>query len=128
LYDPEFGFVADVEMWMRLTTHGDVAYSRDPLVRVCEREENHEATADPWPSMASIFATHLRYAGVAYPGLAAGPKRLHVRLSADVSVARMMASRIKRRRRALPSNSRRLAEVGGPVCKLARLASLLGQR
>src|SRR3989442_10681902 len=38
LYDPAFGFVADVEMWMRLGLHGSVGYLATPLIAVRERE------------------------------------------------------------------------------------------
>jgi glycosyltransferase involved in cell wall biosynthesis len=44
LYDPSYGFIADVEMWMRLSSHGDVAYVREPLIRVREREDDHIET------------------------------------------------------------------------------------
>ena len=38
LYDPAGGFIADVEMWMRLSGQGDVAYVAEPLIAVRERE------------------------------------------------------------------------------------------
>jgi glycosyltransferase involved in cell wall biosynthesis len=66
LYDLSCGFIADVEMWMRLSTRGDVAYVREPLIRVCEREENHvEAINNQrWIMMAAKI--HRRYLPAAY--------------------------------------------------------------
>jgi glycosyltransferase involved in cell wall biosynthesis len=48
LYDPDFGFVSDVEMWLRLALAGDVAYIARPLIRVREREAGHEYFATRW--------------------------------------------------------------------------------
>lgn len=45
LYDPAFGFVADTELWMRLTVEGDVAFVSEPLIKVREREAWHFATS-----------------------------------------------------------------------------------
>src|SRR5262249_506766 len=45
LYNPEFDFVSDVEMWMRLSVNGDVAYVREPLIQVRDREQGHYATS-----------------------------------------------------------------------------------
>lgn len=44
LYDSTYGFISDVELWMRLSLNGDVAYVKTPLIRVREREEDHFAT------------------------------------------------------------------------------------
>jgi glycosyltransferase involved in cell wall biosynthesis len=38
LLKPEFGEVADVEMWLHLASIGDVAYVRKPLIRVKQRD------------------------------------------------------------------------------------------
>ena len=66
LYDLSCGFIADVEMWMRLSSYGDVAYVRQPLIRVAEREENHIETANTtrWIKMAARI--HRRYLTGAY--------------------------------------------------------------
>ena len=37
LYDASYGFISDVEMWMRLSMRGDVAYIDKPLIDVRER-------------------------------------------------------------------------------------------
>lgn len=41
-FDPAYGFVADVEMWLRLAAHGDVAYVARPLIRVRQRDASSE--------------------------------------------------------------------------------------
>lgn len=61
LYDPEYGFVSDVEMWMRLSTVGDVAYVATPEIQVREREEGHEANANAESLRAAIARIHRRY-------------------------------------------------------------------
>ncbi len=38
LFDPRFGFVADVDMWLRLAEKFDVAYVADPLITLASRE------------------------------------------------------------------------------------------
>lgn len=55
LYDSSCGFIADVEMWMRLSSRGDVAYVREPLISVRQREETHRETAagERWIRMAA---------------------------------------------------------------------------
>ena len=38
LFDERFGLLADVDMWMRLSEVGDVAYVREPLIRIASQE------------------------------------------------------------------------------------------
>jgi glycosyltransferase involved in cell wall biosynthesis len=38
LFDPRFGFLSDVDMWMRLAEEFDVAYLREPLITLACRE------------------------------------------------------------------------------------------
>ena len=45
LFDPSYGFVADVEMWLRLASRADVAYVASPLIRVRQRDETSELFA-----------------------------------------------------------------------------------
>ena len=61
LYDPSYGFVADVEMWMRLSRHGDVAYVREPLVQIRERDRRHEAVEDGICMIGTIARIHRSY-------------------------------------------------------------------
>jgi hypothetical protein len=48
LYSPTFGFVADVEMWIRLALIGDVGYIAEPLIQVREREPGHQYFEQRW--------------------------------------------------------------------------------
>ena len=38
LFDNRFGFIADVDMWMRLAERYEVAYVREPLIRIPTRD------------------------------------------------------------------------------------------
>jgi len=68
LYDPAAGFIADVEMWMRLSGQGDVAYVAEPLIAVREREQDHFATK-AWSSLLRATADiHRQYIPRAFPG------------------------------------------------------------
>jgi hypothetical protein len=61
LYDTDYGFVADVEMWMRLASHGDVVYLRDILMSVRAREAGHEYIATNWKAVDNVIRMHQRY-------------------------------------------------------------------
>jgi glycosyltransferase involved in cell wall biosynthesis len=54
LYDERFGFVADVEMWIRLALHGDVGYIARPLIDVREREPGHVYFERRWEILESL--------------------------------------------------------------------------
>jgi GT2 family glycosyltransferase len=62
LYSDEFGFIADVEMWMRLSQKGDVAYIAEPLIRLREREKDHEFARTNWPLVDTLLRIHRKYA------------------------------------------------------------------
>jgi hypothetical protein len=66
LYDTSCGFISDVEMWMRLSNRGDVAYVRQPLVSVRAREPNHPGTwnGGQWIRIAANI--HRRFLPFAY--------------------------------------------------------------
>ena len=66
LYDRSCGFISDVEMWMRLSSHGDVAYVSEPLIQVAEREADHAETinGDRWLRVAADI--HRRFLPAAY--------------------------------------------------------------
>ena len=66
LYDLSCGFIADVEMWMRLSSYGDVAYVAEPLIQVAAREEGHAETEnwDRWIKVAADI--HRRFLPSAY--------------------------------------------------------------
>ena len=55
LYDPDFGFVSDVEMWIRLGLHGDVGYLATPLIAVREREAGHMYFDRRWEIIETVI-------------------------------------------------------------------------
>jgi glycosyltransferase involved in cell wall biosynthesis len=88
LYNSTYGFIADVEMWMRLSAHGDVAYVQDPLIQVRTREADHFAHqkfAAIWLTAASI---HRRYLKLAYTG----PEALWRRSLMEMSLVHRLAT------------------------------------
>jgi glycosyltransferase involved in cell wall biosynthesis len=68
LYDPAAGFIADVEMWMRLSGQGDVAYVAEPLIAVRQRELDHFATKAWWSLLRATAEIHRQYIPRAFPG------------------------------------------------------------
>ena len=42
LFDPNYEFISDVEMWMRLSTKGKVGYVSEPIIQLTPREKNHK--------------------------------------------------------------------------------------
>jgi hypothetical protein len=54
LYDERFGFVADVEMWIRLALAGDVGYIARPLIDVREREPGHMYFERRWEILDTL--------------------------------------------------------------------------
>jgi glycosyltransferase involved in cell wall biosynthesis len=47
-FDPQFGFISDVEMWMRLSTKGKVGYVSEPLIELTPREREHVFFLPHW--------------------------------------------------------------------------------
>jgi len=41
VFNSEYGFISDVEMWMRLSTKGKVGYISEPLIELTPREKDH---------------------------------------------------------------------------------------
>lgn len=124
LYHPAYGFIADVEMWMRLSERGDVAYAAEPLVRVRTREDDHAVTADSWPVLAATLAIHRRYLPRRHRGVAGLLRRAELDARADLTIARELASRIRRGRPLVFGKSAgRIRAFAGPVGRL--LAALL---
>jgi len=97
LYDPSFGFIADVEMWMRLSTYGDVAYVREPLIQVREREQGHveSVNGDRWIRTAARI--HRKFLPAAYNGQARAVKQVLLELKLTNQYLRHQASRVRAR-------------------------------
>jgi len=124
LYHPAYGFIADVEMWMRLSEAGDVAFAAEPLVRVRTREDDHAVTADSWPVLASTLAIHRRYVPRRFHGVEGLVGRVKLDARADLTLARELASRLRRGRSlTFGKSAPRIRAFGGPVGRL--LATLL---
>jgi glycosyltransferase involved in cell wall biosynthesis len=118
LYNPAYGFIADVEMWMRLSDKGDVAYASKPLIRVRTREDGHEANENPWPLFAIVFAIHRRYVPRRYHGLSRVSAEARLRLRADLQVLREIAARVRRGKRpAIGAALEPLRASAGPLSR-----------
>jgi glycosyltransferase involved in cell wall biosynthesis len=119
LYEPTFGIFADVDLWIRLAHHGDVAYAASSLIRVRTRETDHVLAVDPWPQLASVFAIHRHHIASNF----VGTERLHRELifgtRADYSVLRTALFELRRTRRlTLGPSADRLRRNAGPIGRL----------
>ena len=56
LFDPRFGFVADVDMWMRLAEDYDVAYIPEPLIGL----PTNEALPKSWTGVAAAASMRMQ--------------------------------------------------------------------
>ncbi len=68
LYNPAYGFITDIDMWMRLSAYGDVAYVREPHLLLREREEDHQAIRNWAQITQNLFRIHVRHIPRAYRG------------------------------------------------------------
>src|SRR5258708_19135561 len=55
LFNPEFGFVADVDMWLRMACGSTVAYVPQPLITLMTKETDHSWTYDVWHRLFWLF-------------------------------------------------------------------------
>lgn len=127
MYNPIYGFISDVELWMRLCEQGDVAYAASPLVLVRERELHHDASVNPWPIHARTFSIHRRYTERTFHGAYGWYRTARLNLKADIIIASEVASCF-RSSKPLPSASdfSHAAVEGGPLMRTAgRLVSRL---
>ena len=60
LFDPQFGHISDVDMWMRFAAHYDVAYVRKPLIRTSARERDHPFNKWLWKGHDNIYKIHYK--------------------------------------------------------------------
>jgi glycosyltransferase involved in cell wall biosynthesis len=106
LYDPQYWFISDVEMWMRLSAHGDVAYVREPVIDVRVSESGH-AERSRWAELLRTNAAiHWKYWPLAYPQPVASLGRAKVAARFVYCFAMDAAANTKRRllRRSRPTN------------------------
>jgi glycosyltransferase involved in cell wall biosynthesis len=94
LYDPSCGFIADVEMWMRLSSHGDVAYLKEPLIQVRDREAGHEASLNGDRDIRMAANIHRRFIPAAYSHGGRAFRRLLLELRLSRQYVRYQAARV----------------------------------
>lgn len=95
-YDPEFGFVADIDMWMKLTETGGVAYVAEPLILVREREDDHFATADADAIIRTVGRIHRKHIPNVYEGMTALPRLAALKFRIAKRLGLLTAARMKR--------------------------------
>jgi glycosyltransferase involved in cell wall biosynthesis len=62
LFNPEFGFVADVDMWLRMACGSTVAYVPQPLITLMTKEADHSWTYDIWLRLFWLFRVYAAHA------------------------------------------------------------------
>jgi glycosyltransferase involved in cell wall biosynthesis len=97
LYDPDFGFVSDVEMWLRLALAGDVGYIARPLIGVREREPGHEYFSMRWEVTDTMVRMLRLYHTRAFSGAAGGLRSALFRARVEAHLLRGYLSALKRR-------------------------------
>lgn len=97
LYDPDFGFIADTEMWMRLSLYGDVGYIAKPLIQVREREPDHKYSRINWALIDTVIRIHRLYARRSFSGLNGYWRHLHLACRADRYLLEHYLACIKRK-------------------------------
>lgn len=74
-FDPAFGFLADVDMWLRLARDAEqVAYVPEPLITIAPREAHHPYRHVHWRHSfwsLGIYTKHLWFYQEKYPDLVA---------------------------------------------------------
>jgi glycosyltransferase involved in cell wall biosynthesis len=64
LFNPEFGFVADIDMWLRMACGSTVAYVPEPLITLMTKEADHPWTYDVWPRLFWLFRMYVTQAEI----------------------------------------------------------------
>ena len=62
-YDEDFGFLSDMDLWLRLAIHYDVGYLREPLLTCRMRDAAHEYSGVNWQIIewaVSIFCVNIQ--------------------------------------------------------------------
>ncbi len=61
LLDPSFGFISDVELWLRLSYLWDVAYINEPLINLGPRPTDHPFRHELWRAAFWSFSIYIKY-------------------------------------------------------------------
>jgi hypothetical protein len=93
---PAEGFIADVDMWMRLSMQRDVAYVREPHLLLRQRERDHRAGPNSIAITRTLARIHGRYIPVAYSGAPVAKARLRLCYWCNQIMALGAAHRLKR--------------------------------
>lgn len=120
LYEPRFGFFADVDLWIRLARFGDVAYESRPLIRVRTREDDHPVATNPWPQLAYLFDIHRVHLEQGLHGWERLRQKLQFLARADALFVRTALHELRSTRRiAIGDSAPRLSELAGPLGRVA---------
>jgi glycosyltransferase involved in cell wall biosynthesis len=118
LFDPEFGAVSDVEMWLRLCGHGDVGYVNELLLYIRGRDPHHPYRGAAWELTAQVIRAHRKYLPVTYQGGRLAVMRARKDLAVDVALARDFLNSVRHRRwRDVDEGRRYLDEYGGWISR-----------
>jgi len=121
LYDPDYGFVADVEMWLRLCASGDVGYIAEPLIQLRDREAQHEYSGLSWELIETILRIQRRYHDEVFHGWRGRWRRLRLTLRTEHLLLRRYAGCILRGEREARAEGRRHLRTSGAF--LSRIAA-----
>lgn len=58
LFNPEYGFISDVEMWLRLSRYEEYTYIHEPLITLTPREPDHIYFYPHWRLLYWLFAIY----------------------------------------------------------------------
>ncbi len=97
LFNPEFGFIADVDMWLRMACGSTVAYVPEPLITLMTKEADHPWTDDVWRRLFWLFqmcTVHVER----YKGRIVVPSALQHSQALRRHCLRSMVSLVKHRR------------------------------
>jgi glycosyltransferase involved in cell wall biosynthesis len=99
MYDPAFGFVADIDLWMRLSCQGDVAYVGEPIIDVREREAGHpyQEVTNTIAVYKKVAAIHRKYIPLAFGGAERAARRIQLEWQIRRSILRIRAGSLARR-------------------------------
>jgi glycosyltransferase involved in cell wall biosynthesis len=93
-FDASYGFISDVDMWLRLARDHEVAYVAEPLITITPREPDHPYAFVHWRIWfwtLAMYAAHLDFYRDALPGEVAGfrasyPRRRRELLLRDLAI------------------------------------------